>query len=79
MPRPVTDIAGKTFGRLLVIGRAGSVDRLGYVCWKCVCECGTMKVVSGKTLRSGAVRSCGCLQREHFALDGCQIRHSRMP
>ena len=32
--------------------------------WRCACSCGTAVVVTGKRLRSGNTRSCGCLRRE---------------
>lgn len=30
------------------------------VCWVCKCECGTIKTVPGRDLKSGASQSCGC-------------------
>lgn len=35
--------------------------------WKCVCACGTLKTIAGSHLRSGWIRSCGCLMREKSA------------
>ena len=32
--------------------------------WNCLCECGNSKLIRGSSLRSGATRSCGCLQKE---------------
>lgn len=32
--------------------------------WRCVCECGNETVVSGKDLRQGKTRSCGCGRNE---------------
>lgn len=32
--------------------------------WRCRCECGNEQVCAATTLRSGASKSCGCLQRE---------------
>ena len=31
------------------------------MCWVCKCECGTIKTVPGRDLKSGASQSCGCL------------------
>ena len=57
------DMAGKTCGRLTVIKEHPErVD--GRVRWLCACECGRLAVVTGKHLRSGDVRSCGCLHSE---------------
>lgn len=61
------DLTGKQFGRLTVISRADDqISGSGYrrAMWLCVCECGNEKVVSGRHLRSGAIRSCGCLLSE---------------
>ena len=56
------DLSDKKFGRLRVMGR--SETRYEY--WVCHCSCParTIKEVRGGNLRSGQVRSCGCLQRE---------------
>lgn len=56
------DVVGKVFGRLRVISRAESQNARAM--WLCQCECGTQTVVSGKRLRQGHTKSCGCLQRE---------------
>nr|DAM36830.1 MAG TPA: PVL ORF-50-like family [Caudoviricetes sp.] len=29
--------------------------------WGCICDCGNYKIVQGKLLRNGKVKSCGCL------------------
>lgn len=55
------DITGQKFGRLTVVARDGYKDH--HCAWKCLCECGNIKTVSGKQLRSGAIRSCGCLRK----------------
>lgn len=34
------------------------------VLWLCKCDCGNETTVSGKDLRSGHTKSCGCFQRE---------------
>ena len=56
------DITGKVFGVLTVIGvseerRADDRKR-----WIVKCICGNEKVVSGKALREGSIKSCGCLR-----------------
>lgn len=56
-------MAGKRFGRLLVIERDGQ-DKSGAASWACRCDCGAIKTVSGNSLRRGATSSCGCLSRE---------------
>lgn len=57
------DLAGKRFGRLDVLSRAGS-DKSGNAKWECRCDCGATRVVYSQSLRSGATLSCGCLNKE---------------
>jgi len=53
---------GETFGRLTVISETKSKHNRSR--WICQCECGTRCIATGKTLREGRKKSCGCLQRE---------------
>ena len=59
------DLTKRRFGRLLVVGRAGT-DKWGGSTWHTVCDCGGKKVVPGSNLRGGHTRSCGCLHREYL-------------
>ena len=58
------DLKGQHFGLWTVLERG---DTRYYknggqaVCWVCRCECGTIKTVPGRDLKSGASQSCGCL------------------
>lgn len=57
----VINLCGKVFSKLRVVSFA---FKRGHVyLWNCVCECGTTSVVRGCNLKSGAVKSCGCLAR----------------
>ena len=58
------DIKGQSFGRLTVIGIGEERSKSGHLRWLCRCSCGFAKEISGITLRSGKVNSCGCLHRE---------------
>lgn len=60
----ILDLYGQKFGRLTVIDRAEN-DRYGGTRWKCLCDCGKETTVSGKCLKSGHTKSCGCLNREN--------------
>jgi hypothetical protein len=51
-------MAGRRFGSLLVLARAGSKD--GRATWLCRCDCDTEKEILGYKLRAGSPRSCGC-------------------
>lgn len=75
MSRSVIDMTGDVFGRLTVV-RLASRDARGGATWECVCRCGATHIVSRSNLRSGAVRSCGCL---HALLTGLRRRAARRP
>lgn len=56
------DLTGERYGRLTVVSKAGKRGK--QICWKCICDCGTEKVIQGNSLKSGRIRSCGCLHKE---------------
>ena len=61
MPKLIPMI-GLRFGRLVVLGDAGTVnEKRRYIV---VCDCGTATIVAGGNLRSSHTRSCGCLKVE---------------
>lgn len=37
-------------------------DKFGNITWKCKCDCGSIIVTTGKSLRAGTTQSCGCLK-----------------
>lgn len=58
--RPVKyDLTGQRFGKLKVleITRCPKTKRIA---WKCLCKCGTTKVILSQSLRNGLTKSCGC-------------------
>lgn len=54
------DITGKRYNKLVVVKRVENAKG-GVPMWECVCDCGNTTVVRGANLKSGAVKSCGCL------------------
>lgn len=58
------DITNQHFDRLTAIRRVGTTKDRAAI-WLCRCECGKTTKVTGKHLRSGHTRSCGCLQRAY--------------
>lgn len=52
------NLTGKRFGRLTVVSHVGGECT-------CRCTCGGEKTARSGHLRSGAVKSCGCLQRDN--------------
>lgn len=68
----IIDITNQKFGNWTVLQRGTNKDGRAY--WLCECVCGTIREVSGKSLRSGISQSCGCQKKgaklnllgEHF-------------
>lgn len=58
------DLKGLTFGRLTVLEFVGRENNSGRAIWKCLCGCGKLLEVNGSRLKSGNVKSCGCLKRD---------------
>lgn len=56
------NLAGKRFGRLVVIGISHNTHYGHY--WECICDCGKNKKVFGGHLRNGKTKSCGCLNQD---------------
>lgn len=57
------DLTGRKFGRLTVLERAHEHhDNNTY--WLCQCDCGNVKEIAAHHLKSGATKSCGCLNDE---------------
>ena len=62
----IKDLSGKKFGRWTVLGFSykKTLGKYHYQMWKCVCNCGTTKIVDGTSLKKGNSISCGCLTKE---------------
>lgn len=78
----VKDLTGQRFGRLVVICREGSTPSRRYATWKCLCDCGNVKIVVSNNLTSGHTQSCGCLAHDLHVKHGSQLQkageaHSR--
>jgi hypothetical protein len=61
MPADLIDMKGQTIGRLTVERLVG-VSPWGAL-WDCRCKCGVTTSAVGSALRSGRVKSCGCIRR----------------
>ena len=62
MKKKLKDLTGLKFGRLTVLEYAYTKKSRAY--WLCQCECGNKKIIFGKDLRNGKIKSCGCLRKE---------------
>ena len=62
MPKKSENLIGEKFGMLTVISQSNSNKQKRRM-WICRCDCGKLKekAVTTHDLKSGAVRSCGCL------------------
>ena len=54
---------GKKFGRLTVLFETEDRNADRRIQYLCLCECLSLKVITGKSLKKGT-SSCGCLQKE---------------
>ena len=64
MGKPIADITGERFGRLVAIERVGSRRYKGggtLSIWKCRCDCGNYTEIPLCALKNGNTKSCGCL------------------
>ena len=57
--RIIVDISGQKFGKWTVLKYSGIINNNS--CWKCECDCGTIKNVRGDRLKSGNSKCCGCI------------------
>lgn len=73
---PRIDLVGARFGRLVVRGLSGRRGRRAT--WLCACECGANRIATGRDLRSGHTRSCGCLKKELTRAINERHGHSRV-
>lgn len=62
------DITGQKFNRLTVIKKVNIEEHFYNTDegsrWLCKCDCGNLTYVRGTDLRSGRIKSCGCLRDE---------------
>ena len=53
------DFTGQIFGMLKAVERLTNYNGTGETSYRCICDCGTEKIVKSGNLRSGHTRSCG--------------------
>lgn len=56
--------SGQKYNYLTVIQRRKDLETIRRTMWECQCDCGNIHIVGGGDLRSGNIKSCGCLQKE---------------
>ena len=57
------DLTGQRFGMWSVLEESSERDAAGSILWKCQCDCGTIRNVSGAALRKGRSTCCGCIKQ----------------
>lgn len=57
------DLTGKRFGKLVAIAPT-DMRKYGHIVWKCICDCGNIKLVRSIYLTNGDTQSCGCLKKD---------------
>jgi hypothetical protein len=67
---------GLRFGRLTVVAQAPSRGRKKH--WLCLCSCGNSTTVIGRSLRTGATKSCGCFRVEVATKNATKHGHRKM-
>lgn len=72
------DLSGRKFHRLTALHIAPS-KRSAHTNWLCRCICGNEKITSSAKLKSGSVKSCGCLQKEITAARSTRHNKSNTP
>lgn len=58
------NIISKRFGRLTVIDKIGSKNKISI--YKCKCDCGNYTVVYRTNLVNQDIKSCGCLKEDFY-------------
>lgn len=65
------DLTGQTFGRLTALRRVPPPPNVKFgnrnAYWECRCECGSVKVIAARVIKSGHTASCGCFHSERSA------------
>ncbi len=66
------DLTNQQFGSLVVLKRVPKPEQLKSpgAYWLCKCDCGTEKIIMGKSLREGKTISCGCHKQQYANLLG---------
>lgn len=64
MYKPI-DITGQKFNNLTVLSLHHRDAKSRTYYWLCRCDCGNEHIVSGKALKNGSVKSCGCLRKNN--------------
>lgn len=79
MSRIKLSLFNQRFGKLVAIKPRGS-NKDKKILWLCLCDCGNKTIVTGKSLKNGHTKSCGCLvleQAKQMGLNNKTHGHSQ--
>jgi hypothetical protein len=65
--RKLIDLTGQVFNELAVLREGARKGKSQRRAWECLCSCGQFTSVETVALRSGEVKSCGCLRHKPYA------------
>ena len=68
------ELIGKTYNNLTILSLF-TIDGFGGVMCKCKCECGSIIDAPTSKVKSGAIKSCGCLINTSPNLVGTKVNH----
>ena len=60
------DLSGQRFGKWTVSNERFGAD------WKCICDCGTVKIIHSSSLKLGTSKSCGCSGKDWCTTHGME-------
>lgn len=67
------DLSGQKFNNLQVLEYSYTKNNRGY--WKCKCSCGNIRIVETNKLKSGRIKSCGCLNKNKKGIENSLFKH----
>lgn len=70
------DLTGRKFARLSIIRKTSDRSIQGFVIYECQCSCGNTIMAAGSAVKTGLIKSCGCLKREKSAAN---LRKNHLP
>lgn len=59
------DITGERYGKLVAVNPTDKRTKSGGVIWVFKCDCGNTKISPANSVKSGLIKSCGCLCHTH--------------
>lgn len=71
------DLTGMKFNKLTVVEHIPKQERTTPTfCWKCRCECGNFTTASTSKLKSGEIKSCGCMKKDRIGNLNRKYKHT---